>query len=86
MDDGSGATAFAHSLRQPLNIIQLSCANLRVRLSDALDQEAEEYLQSKLSRIEEQVARMTELINTNEELSSGQPAGADSGRDTICTE
>lgn len=56
--------SIAHDLRQPLNVIALAVGNVRARLVPALDESDAAYLSSKLDRIEEQVARMTELIES----------------------
>jgi hypothetical protein len=46
---------------QPLNIIRLSCGNIRARMGNASTEDAE-YLIAKVLRIEEQVVRATELL------------------------
>jgi nitrogen fixation/metabolism regulation signal transduction histidine kinase len=50
-----------HEIMQPLNIIRLSCGNIRARMG-GYSAEDSEYLIGKLSRIEEQVVRATELL------------------------
>lgn len=70
MTDGSSAASFAHELRQPLNIIRLACGNIQARLLPALGREDAAYLESKLSRIEQQIARMAELISTRSDVAS----------------
>jgi nitrogen fixation/metabolism regulation signal transduction histidine kinase len=50
-----------HDIMQPLNIIRLSCGNIRARMENASTDEAE-YLIAKVARIEEQVVRATELL------------------------
>jgi len=50
-----------HEIMQPLNIIRLSCGNIRARMG-GYSAEAAEYLIGKLTRIEEQVVRATELL------------------------
>jgi nitrogen fixation/metabolism regulation signal transduction histidine kinase len=50
-----------HDLMQPLNIIRLSCGNIRARMGNASTEDAE-YLIAKVLRIEEQVVRATELL------------------------
>lgn len=57
-----GSRPNAHDLRQPLNVIGLACANLRCRLSPALQNAERAYLAEKLGRIEEQIARLSSLI------------------------
>lgn len=52
----------SHDLRQPLNVISLAAANLRARLGPRLDPADADYLNEKLDRIEQQVARAAELI------------------------
>lgn len=50
-----------HDVLQPLNIIRLSCGNIRARLRGYSPDDAE-YLNAKVNRIEEQVVRATELL------------------------
>ena len=50
-----------HEIMQPLNIIRLSCGNIRARMGCYSAEDAE-YLIAKLTRIEEQVVRATELL------------------------
>ncbi len=50
-----------HDIMQPLNIIRLSCGNIRARMAGYSTDDAE-YLIAKLIRIEEQVVRATELL------------------------
>jgi hypothetical protein len=50
-----------HDLMQPLNIIRLSCGNIRARMGRYSSQDTE-YLVAKLTRIEEQVVRAAELL------------------------
>jgi nitrogen fixation/metabolism regulation signal transduction histidine kinase len=50
-----------HEIMQPLNIIRLSCGNIRARMADYSADDTE-YLIAKLVRIEEQVVRATELL------------------------
>lgn len=66
-----------HEIMQPLNIIRLSCGNIRARFGSHSTEDAE-YLIAKLIRIEEQVVRATELLQDlkkrNEDV--GPPAEA----------
>ncbi|MFN3747960.1 MAG: hypothetical protein ACK4SJ_04655 [Sphingorhabdus sp.] len=55
-------SAQLHQLVQPLNIIILSCGNIRHRIMAVLGENDAEYLETKLNRIEEQVARMNQLL------------------------
>lgn len=57
-----GSRPNAHDLRQPLNVMALACANLRSRLSPELQSAERAYLTDKLDRIEEQIARLSSLI------------------------
>jgi nitrogen fixation/metabolism regulation signal transduction histidine kinase len=50
-----------HEVMQPLNIIRLSCGNIRARMS-RYSMEDTEYLIAKVTRIEEQVVRAAELL------------------------
>lgn len=52
-----------HDLRQPLNVIGLATANLRSALCPQLEGGQAEYLQAKLGRIEEQLARANALAD-----------------------
>ncbi len=54
--------SIAHDLRQPLNVIALAVGNVRARIVPGLGEAEAGYLEGKLGRIEEQVARMTELL------------------------
>ena len=53
----------AHDLRQPLNVITLVSANLRGRLSGVLTVADAAYLDSKLNRIENQLAIALQLLD-----------------------
>jgi nitrogen fixation/metabolism regulation signal transduction histidine kinase len=50
-----------HDVMQPLNIIRLSCVNIRTRMSGYSTEDAQ-YLFEKMERIEEQVIRATQLL------------------------
>jgi hypothetical protein len=50
-----------HDVLQPLNIIRLSCGNIRARIGKYSTDDAE-YLIAKVMRIEEQAVRATELL------------------------
>jgi hypothetical protein len=50
-----------HEIMQPLNIIRLSCGNIRARISNH-PSENSDYLVEKMVRIEEQVVRATKLL------------------------
>lgn len=52
----------AHEARQPLNVISLAVANLRLRISPRLDESDAAYLTEKLDRIEEQVAKTASIL------------------------
>lgn len=55
-------TSAKHDLRQPLNVMSLAVANLRARLEPRLGQEDAAYLKEKLDRIEQQLARASEIL------------------------
>lgn len=61
MTEPSNPAKKSHDLRQPLNVISLSVANLRARLLPRLEAEDAAYLGEKLDRIEQQVARAAEI-------------------------
>ena len=50
-----------HDMMQPLNVIRLSCGNMRARIGSYSSADTE-YLVAKLTRIEEQVVRAAELL------------------------
>ena len=50
-----------HDIMQPLNIIRLSCGNMRARIGSDSTGDTE-YLLAKVTRIEEQVVRAAELL------------------------
>lgn len=63
MDETVSPTKKSHDLRQPLNVISLTAGNIRARLLPKLGQDDAEYLQEKLGRIEQQIARAAEILN-----------------------
>lgn len=63
MNEPSNSARKSHDLRQPLNVISLAVANLRARLGSRLAAEDAAYLNEKLDRIEQQVARTVELLD-----------------------
>lgn len=64
-----------HEIMQPLNIIRLSCSNVRARLSAQSDDDAE-YILRKILRIEEQTVRAAQLLQDLKSRSehSGSPS------------
>lgn len=50
-----------HDIMQPLNIINLSCSNIRARISNHPGDHSE-YIFQKMDRIEEQIVRATQLL------------------------
>ena len=52
----------AHDLLQPLGVIQLTTGNIRKRIGPVLDAADADYLAAKLQRIEQQVARLAEMV------------------------
>ena len=51
-----------HDIAQPLNVIRLSCSNIRARpFNDVENDKA--YLDKKILRIEEQLDRLTALLD-----------------------
>jgi len=57
-----------HDLRQPVNVLRLTAANLRSRLAPALDEASSAYLLAKLERIEKQADRLALLIDELPEI------------------
>lgn len=58
---GEISTTLAHEMAQPLNVISIALANLLKRIESGAY--SSEYIKQKLTRIEEQVARSTRIIN-----------------------
>jgi len=58
---GELATATAHELNQPLNVIRLLADNMRARLAD--DRAPREYIDGKLARISEQTQRAAGIVD-----------------------
>ena len=58
---GEMATSVAHELNQPLNIIQMAAGNSRRKLAAGMA--TDPYLEQKLLRIEDQVARASAIID-----------------------
>lgn len=50
-----------HEIMQPLNIIRLSCGNIRAKISNC-DCEDTEYIIEKMVRIEDQMVRAAQLL------------------------
>lgn len=50
-----------HQIVQPLNVIQMTCGNIRVRMSGNASDDAL-YVIDKVERIEGQLARATQLL------------------------
>lgn len=51
-----------HEIAQPLNVIRLCCSNIRTRPFNDAEQD-KIYLDKKILRIEEQVDRLTALLD-----------------------
>lgn len=64
MSNSYVSAEIAHDLRQPLNVIALVTANLRARFADRLDDSDAAYLESKLDRVEQQVAKAMRMLDT----------------------
>ena len=66
-----------HEIMQPLNIIRLSCGNIRARISNRPGEETD-YLIEKMVRIEEQVVRATKLLQDlrRRDENDGMPRGS----------
>lgn len=50
-----------HEVMQPLNIIRLSCSNIRARIANNPGDHSE-YILQKMERVEEQIVRATQLL------------------------
>ncbi len=59
-----------HEIMQPLNIIRLSCGNIRARIVKC-ECEDTDYLIGKMMRIEEQIVRASKLLHELKERSEG---------------
>lgn len=55
---------YLHDLKQPLNVMSLACGNIRDRIGRALSADDAEYLDRKLARIEGQVQRAADMIES----------------------
>ncbi len=53
-----------HDMKQPLNIIRLAIDNVRTRIIPILGEDDAGYLALKLERIERQIERSVEMIDT----------------------
>ena len=62
-----------HQIIQPLNVIQLACGNIRVRMSRNANDDSL-YVIDKVERIEEQLARATQLLQELTESAEGNGA------------
>ncbi|MDE2621029.1 MAG: hypothetical protein KGL54_12780 [Sphingomonadales bacterium] len=63
---GDARARLAHDARQPLNAIRLIAANLQVRLGQSLDAEDAAWLAAKLEKIDRQVDRLAQLLESPE--------------------
>ena len=66
VDDTDQRSKLLHSARQPLNVINLVVENLRNVLLPDLPEEKSAYLVRKLSRIEQQVERVGEILSEDQ--------------------
>lgn len=57
----TGQAEFLHALRQPVNVIRLTVANIGVRMLPRLGEEDEAYLTDRLAVIEAQIQRLVEI-------------------------
>lgn len=62
-----------HQIVQPLNVIQMTCGNIRVRMSCNASDDAR-YVIDKVERIEGQLARATQLLQELTEYAEGSGA------------
>lgn len=65
-----------HDLRQPLNVISLAVSNLRVRLSGRLAEHDQGYLEAKLAKIDQQVVRVTEILEGKGNGGASEPVAS----------
>lgn len=71
---------YLHDLKQPLNVMSLACGNIRDRIGSALGPDEAEYLDRKLARIEGQVQRAAEMIESKlRELPRRAPSNGHQG-------
>lgn len=66
-----------HEIMQPLNIIRLSCGNIRTRMSNRPIEDSD-YLIEKMVRIEEQVMRATKMLQDLRKHNENDGAAGDS--------
>jgi nitrogen fixation/metabolism regulation signal transduction histidine kinase len=52
-----------HNLRQPLNVINLTMANFRLRIEPKLDESDAIYLNRKLERVEGELRRLSKMLD-----------------------
>ncbi|MFN3619639.1 hypothetical protein [Sphingorhabdus sp.] len=70
--DGTDMPAL-HDVMQPLNIILLSCGNVRARIANLKNEDAD-YLLKKMERIEQQAIRIRRIFQENQCLDEqGEP-------------
>lgn len=63
MHEGPETNAgFVHEIMQPLNVIRLSCGNIRARLSTSSGEESD-YVRAKVARIEKQADRAAHMLH-----------------------
>lgn len=60
---GDGQRTLAHEVRQPLNVVQLACGNIRARILPVLGDDQADYLEGKLARIEQQLERLVAILD-----------------------
>lgn len=66
MKGGTDEAQLRHDLRQPLNIALLACSNLRRRIQPVLADDDAIYLDAKMLVIEQQIARLSEMLDAAE--------------------
>jgi hypothetical protein len=62
------AVCLLHDARQPLNVINLSCANVRARMVNHRDATDPDYLLSKIAKIEKQIETESTILNNIQSL------------------
>lgn len=61
-EDNDTNAAALHEIMQPLNVIRLSCGNVRARLSTSSGEDSD-YVREKIARIEKQADRAAHLMH-----------------------
>lgn len=70
-DEVEQVIGLLHEARQPLNVMNLSCANIRARTARSGNVIDPDHLLSKVRRIEQQIEKQSRLLDKIHSLLSG---------------